>query len=68
MFGGAWAGIGDAGTIKVPDYRAYQQSRTAAGAQERTAGLTDAKDILSKLDEASGDIRRKMSQKYKVDF
>lgn len=68
VFGGAWAGIGDAGTIKVPDYRAYQQSRTAAGAQERTAGLTDAKDILSKLDEASGDIRRKMSQKYKVDF
>jgi hypothetical protein len=67
-FGSGYTGLGESFTVKVPDYRAYLQNRTAAGAEERSAGLTDAKEILSKLDEAHGDLRRRMSQKYKVDF
>jgi hypothetical protein len=65
---GSYTGLGEAGAVKVPDYRSYQQAKTAISAQERVTGITDAKEILSKLDEASGDIRRKRSEKYKVDF
>jgi hypothetical protein len=67
-FGAGYMPLGFMGTFAVPDYRSYQQQRTAIGAQERVTGANQAREIISKLDEATGDIRRKMSAKHSAPF
>jgi hypothetical protein len=68
LWGGFYVPWGSWETFKVPDYRAYQQDRTAISAQERVTGANQAREIVGKLDEATGDIRRRMSAKYKTNF
>jgi hypothetical protein len=68
LWGGFYVPWGSWETVKVPDYRAYQQDRTAISAQERVTGANQAREIVGKLDEATGDIRRRMAAKYKTNF
>ncbi|MGE3776818.1 MAG: hypothetical protein AB7F89_06530 [Pirellulaceae bacterium] len=68
IFGGYAVPWGSSITVPVPDYRAYQQARTAISTQERVTGANQARDILAKVDDAEGDIRRRMAEKYRAPF
>lgn len=68
---GLWGGMmpyGYSETWAVPDTRAYQQARTRAKTEERVSSASSARDIMAQVDQASAAIRRKMSQKYQINF
>lgn len=67
-FGGGMSPVGDSTTYAVPDQQAYAHARAAVRTEERVASGNQARDLIQGIDKASGDIRRAMTTKYKVDF
>lgn len=68
FYGGYTDVFGDYGTYAVPNTTAYQHERTRVSAEERVTGLNQARDVFAQIEEATGDIRRKMEQKYSANF
>jgi hypothetical protein len=48
--------------------RVNTQDRTRVKTEERVSSASSARDIVGSIKDATGQIRRKMTQKYKVDF
>jgi hypothetical protein len=48
--------------------RTNNQDKTRVRTEERVASASSARDVMGNIHAATGDIRRKMTQKYKVDF
>ena len=63
---GRWGGWG--GYASGVSRYDTQRARTEISAQERVGGTTDARQIMRELESATTDIRRKMVQKYNVEF
>jgi hypothetical protein len=66
--GAGYVPYGTSGYVNVPDTRAYWHARTAVQTEERVGSAQSARDIMAQVDAATADIRRKMTQKYNVDF
>lgn len=56
------------GTVAVADQQAYQHARTAIKTEERVGSANSARDIVQGIQDATADVRKKMTLKYKVDF
>jgi hypothetical protein len=56
------------GTVAVPDQRAYAHEKTRVRTEERVSSANSARDIVQNIQKATADIRRRMTQKYQVDF
>lgn len=67
-FGAGYVPYGNYGTIAVPDQQAYNHERTRARTEERVASGNSARDIVENIKASTGEIRRKMTQKYQADF
>jgi hypothetical protein len=65
-YGGA--AYGTSATVGVPNTQAYSQELARVASEERVSGATDARAVFAQLREATADIRRKMTMKYKVEF
>lgn len=66
--GGGIAPWQDTQNWAVPDQQAYNHARAAVRTEERVASGNQARDLIQGIDKATGDIRRTMTTKYKVDF
>jgi hypothetical protein len=67
-FGGGVVPWGETQNWAVPDQQAYNHARAAVRTEERVASGNQARDLIQGIDKATGDIRRAMTTKYKVDF
>ncbi|QDU29360.1 hypothetical protein ETAA8_44690 [Anatilimnocola aggregata] len=67
-FGGGYTPYGYTNTYAVPDQQAYIHARTQAATEERVTSGNQARDIFQGIEKATGDIKRKMTQKYSADF
>jgi hypothetical protein len=67
-FGGGVTPYGYSNTYAVPDQQAYAHERARAREEERIYSGNSARDSMQGIEKATGDIRRKMTQKYGVDF
>ncbi|MFM2095724.1 MAG: hypothetical protein RIS70_2848 [Planctomycetota bacterium] len=64
-----WAGVyGSYGWASVEDSRATRDNQITAANQERIRGYASANLIMQHVDEATGDIRKAMTQKYGMEF
>jgi hypothetical protein len=61
-------GYGPYGTYTYEGARNLQGERRAVNAQERYKAATSATEIFQTIDQITGDIRRSMTNKYKVEF
>ena len=59
---------GDTYTYAVPDVQAYANEKARVRTEERVASGNDARQIVQGIEKATAEIRRKMTQKYSVDF
>jgi hypothetical protein len=60
--------MGSYAEVAVPNQMAYNHERTRVRTEERIASSSSARDIMANVQEATGQIRRKMTQKYSADF
>ena len=67
-YGAGYTPYGSYGTVAVPDQLAYRHERTRIHAEERISSANTARDYLQNIQVITTDIRRKMTQKYQVDF
>ncbi len=67
-FGAGLVPYGDSGTIAVPNQQAYNHERTRVKTEERVSSGNAARDIVETIAQSTGEIRRKMTQKYQADF
>ncbi|WP_425619426.1 hypothetical protein NA78x_003167 [Anatilimnocola sp. NA78] len=67
-FGGGYVPYGYTNTYAVPDQQAYIHARTAVAAEERVKSGNSARDSFQGIEKATGDIKRRMTQKYSADF
>lgn len=63
-----WGAYGGYASATFNDYKADQRNRTRVRTQERISSTTSAREVFQEIDRATGDIRRKMAEKYKEDF
>jgi hypothetical protein len=68
LYGAGVIPWGYSGYVQVPDTLAYQHERTRVKAEERVSSAQSARDIMAQIDQATADVRRKMTQKYNVNF
>ncbi|MEM8678442.1 MAG: hypothetical protein AAGF97_03705, partial [Planctomycetota bacterium] len=68
-YGGGW-GTGWSGEYyTASEKRAIQQRMdTTIAVEERMRGYTEATDIMQQVSDATGDVRRRMTEKYNVNF
>jgi hypothetical protein len=59
---------GYSGYVNVPNTRAYWHDRTTVQAEERVNSAQSARDVVAQIDQLTADTRRKMTQKYQIDF
>jgi hypothetical protein len=59
---GAW------GTVAAPDIAGYKHEMARIRTEERTASGNQARDIVQGIKSLTAETRRKMTQKYEVDF
>ncbi len=67
-FGAGVVPWGDTYTYAVPDVQAYANEKARVRTEERVASGNDARQIVQGIEKATAEIRRKMTQKYSVDF
>lgn len=60
--------IGAYGTAAVPDTHAYAQMQSKARMQARSDSAGSARGLMEELDRVAGDTRRKLTQKYSIEF
>ena len=48
--------------------RVHNQDQARVRTEERVVSASSARDLMGNIHAATGEIRRKMTQKYKVDF
>ncbi|MBC7852517.1 MAG: hypothetical protein IAF94_03690 [Pirellulaceae bacterium] len=60
--------VGDYGTYGVANTAAYNHARTAIRTEERVKSGTQARSNVQALEQATAEIRKKMTIKYQVDF
>lgn len=68
LFGAGVVPYGYAGTVNVVDHRATENLRTSARSGVVNQAAADTRPILQELSRDSGEIRKKMSLKYGVEF
>lgn len=69
MYGGPYNGYGRFGyTNGYFEWRDVEGERRAITAEEKAKGATDARGIAAQLADASAKIRRRMTEKYHVEF
>jgi hypothetical protein len=56
------------GYSTIADHREYWQDRTRVRSEERVISAQSARDIMAQVDDATAEIRRKMTQKYQINF
>lgn len=66
--GSGYVPYGSYGTVGVPDTQAYSRELARAATEERVAGAAGARSVFDQLDQATSEIRRKMTMKYNVEF
>ena len=66
---GRWGAYGGYGAVAYgEDVRAMQQERTRIRTTERVNTAATGRDLMQQVAEATADVRRKMTQKYQVEF
>ncbi len=63
-YGPGYAG----GVVAWEDWRAEQHDRVRIQTEERVSGSASARQIMAEIDMATADVRRAMTEKYKVNF
>jgi hypothetical protein len=63
-----WGAYGAYGWSATPDDRRRAQEQAKVRTEERIRGYTAANLIMQGVDEATADVRRRMTQKYQSDF
>ena len=63
-YGTYYAGMGQ---VRA-DARAVAQDRARIRSEERISGASSARDIMTDINAATGEVRRRMAEKYSVDF
>jgi hypothetical protein len=67
-YGAGYVPYGNYGTVAVADRRAYWHDRSAVRTEERVASAQQARTVMQQIREAQADMRKRMTQKYQVDF
>ena len=65
---GRWGVYGGYGEVYREDVKAMQSERTRIRTEERVSTASSGRDVMQQVTQATADIRRKMTQKYQVEF
>jgi len=68
FYGAGYVPYGTYGTVAVPDQTAYARERARIRTEERVTSTNDARGIVQNIQQATADMRRKMTQKYQAEF
>jgi hypothetical protein len=67
-YGAGVVPYGTYGTVAVPDQAAYAHERARVRTEERVTSANDARGIVQNIQQATTDMKRKMTQKYMAEF
>ncbi len=65
---GRWGAFGGYGEVYREDVKAMQSVRTQIRTEERVNTASSGRDVMQQIAQATADIRRKMAQKYQIEF
>lgn len=65
---GSGGPVGTTSSVSVYDKYAVQQERTIARTEERIGAYGSANEIMQKVDQSLGEMRQKMTAKYRLEF
>jgi hypothetical protein len=65
---GGYGGYGGYAWASWEDTKAEQRERTRIRTEERIAGTASAQEIMGEVAKATAEVRRKMTEKYQVEF